>query len=86
MEAFNRNEVFKATNSEADPEQIRNKIKVLETKLANLEQNLEVPDLLAGEADFSDSLSSFEEPATLRMQISELYEILAEKEGIKKAA
>lgn len=86
MESFNPKNVFEATNRQLSVEELRNKIAVLEEKLRRSEENIEVPDLLGGETDFSDSLSTYEESAKIRVEISDLYEILAEKEGIKKVA
>lgn len=87
MESFNPKNVFEATNRQLSVEELKNKIALLESKLREMDQNLEIPSLVeGGEDDFVDSLSAYDEPAKLRVEISDLYEILAEKEGIKKAA
>ncbi len=86
METFNPKNVFEATNRQLSVDELKNKIALLKSKLDKLDQDVDIPDLMSDEKEFSDSLSSFDESAKLRVEISDLYEILAEKEGLKKAA
>ncbi len=86
MESFNPKKVFETTNRQLSVEELKNKIALLKSRLDKLDQDVDIPDLMSDEKEFSDSLNSFDESAKLRVEISDLYEILAEKEGFKKAA
>jgi hypothetical protein len=86
MEKINPKNVFEATNSDLSPEELENKIRLLEVKLEKLREEESILDLAANDEQFEAQVSGYDVAAELLVQINDLKRILASKEEFKKAA